>query len=167
MKLAAVNPRLDFDIEELLSKDVRKIRIGIVWLYLTEVCWAHDKVSEFLWKFKMCLIVIVNRFDHWKWLCMCYWLFQIFQLRGSTPSTVGFFPDMGMAHPQLHPLQQGLIQAASPSIGNHSDFLRRTISSQLTPMNGYKEPAPQVFYLSLFIHQQLIGRKSDSWKCWP
>ncbi|KAJ8618494.1 hypothetical protein MRB53_014680 [Persea americana] len=68
---------------------------------------------------------------------------KIFQSQGSTPPTLGFLPDMGMAHPQLHPLQHGFIQVASPSVGNHSDFLRRTISSQLTPMNRYKEPAPQ------------------------
>ncbi|XXG79993.1 hypothetical protein AAC387_Pa09g0954 [Persea americana] len=89
MKLAVVNPWLDFNIEALLSKD-------------------------------------------------------IFQSQGSTPPTLGFLPDMGMAHPQLHPLHHGFIQVASPSIGNHSDFLRRTISSQLTPMNRYKEPAAQI-----------------------
>lgn len=37
MKLAAVNPRLDFNIEALLSKDVRKIGIRTVWLCLMKV----------------------------------------------------------------------------------------------------------------------------------
>ncbi|XXG72787.1 hypothetical protein AAC387_Pa07g1803 [Persea americana] len=85
MKLATVNPQLDFNIEELLSKD-------------------------------------------------------IFQSHARTPSTLGFLPTIGITHPQLHPFQQGLVQAGIPSIGSHSDMLRRTISSPLTTMNGYKEP---------------------------
>ncbi|XP_058115086.1 transcription factor bHLH49-like isoform X2 [Magnolia sinica] len=89
MKLATVNPRLDFNIEGLLSKD-------------------------------------------------------IFQPRGGTPSTIGFSPDMSMVHPQLHPSQQGLIQAGIPAMGNPTETLRRTINSQLAAMNGYKEPGSQI-----------------------
>ncbi|KAK9707105.1 hypothetical protein RND81_07G172900 [Saponaria officinalis] len=52
----------------------------------------------------------------------------------SCPSGVGSSPSMPMAYPPLH-----------PGIANCSDFLRRTISSQLTNMGeGYKEPAHQL-----------------------
>eukprot|EP00268_Persea_americana_P030050 TRINITY_DN2909_c0_g1_i7.p1 TRINITY_DN2909_c0_g1~~TRINITY_DN2909_c0_g1_i7.p1 ORF type:complete len:500 (-),score=122.83 TRINITY_DN2909_c0_g1_i7:598-2097(-) len=89
MKLATVNPRLDFNLEGLLSKDI-----------------IHS--------------------------------------RGSVSSTIGFTPDVSMAHPQLHPSQHGLIQAGIPGLGNQSDALRRSIASQLVAMNGYKEPTPQM-----------------------
>ncbi|OVA10262.1 Myc-type [Macleaya cordata] len=92
MKLAAVNPRLEFSVEGLLAKDMLGSRGG--------------------------------------------------------PSPMGFSPDMSMAHPQLHPSQQGLIQAGITGMGNPSDVLRRTINSQLsqlTAMNvGYKELTPQI-----------------------
>ncbi|XP_058112437.1 transcription factor bHLH49-like isoform X2 [Magnolia sinica] len=89
MKLATVNPQLDFNIEGLLSKD-------------------------------------------------------ILQARSCVPSTIGFSPDMGISHSQLHASQRSLIQAGIPGIGNPSDMLQRTINSQLTAMNGYKELTPQI-----------------------
>ncbi|KAF8389872.1 hypothetical protein HHK36_024389 [Tetracentron sinense] len=90
MKLATVNPRLDFNIEGLLAKD-------------------------------------------------------ILQSRGVISSTMGFSPDMSMAHPPLHQSQQGLIQAGIPGMGKPSDAHRRTINSQFTAMNGgYKEPTTQI-----------------------
>ncbi|XP_073010319.1 transcription factor bHLH49-like [Typha latifolia] len=86
MKLAAVNPRLDFNLEGLLSKDL-----------------LHS--------------------------------------RGGPSSAIGFLPDM--IHPQLHPSQQGLLQAGMSGIGNSSDALRRAINAQLTTNNGFKEFTPQ------------------------
>ncbi|KAF3431656.1 hypothetical protein FNV43_RR26387 [Rhamnella rubrinervis] len=86
MKLATVNPRLDFNIEGLLAKDILQSRVG-------------------------------------------------------PSSTLAFSPDMPMAYPSLHPSQQGLIQAGIPGMGSSSDVLRRTLSSQLTPLTvGFKEP---------------------------
>ncbi|EOY01548.1 Basic helix-loop-helix DNA-binding superfamily protein, putative isoform 5 [Theobroma cacao] len=85
MKLATVNPRLDFNIEGLLAKDIIQSRAG--------------------------------------------------------PSSLGFSPDMSVGYPSLHPSQPGLVQAALPVMGNTSDVIRRTLSSQFTPMTGgYKEP---------------------------
>ncbi|OVA15415.1 Myc-type [Macleaya cordata] len=90
MKLAAVNPRLDLNIEGLLAKDILQSRVG-------------------------------------------------------PSSTMGFSPDMSMAHPQVHPSQPGLIQPGIPGMGNPSDALRRTINSQLMAMNaGYKDPNTQM-----------------------
>ncbi|XP_077222832.1 transcription factor bHLH49-like [Tasmannia lanceolata] len=89
MRLATVNPRLDFNIDGLLSKDILQSRAG-------------------------------------------------------PSSTIGFSPDMSVAHPQLHPSQQGLIQPGIPGIGNLSDALRRTINSQLSALNVYKETTPQI-----------------------
>ncbi|XP_077237668.1 transcription factor bHLH49-like isoform X2 [Tasmannia lanceolata] len=89
MKLAAVNPRLDFNVEGLLSKDILQSRAG-------------------------------------------------------PSASIGFLPDMSMAHPQLHPSQHGLIQQGIPGIGCPSEVLRRNINSQLNALNGYKETNPQV-----------------------
>ncbi|MQM19606.1 hypothetical protein Taro_052612 [Colocasia esculenta] len=87
MKLAAVNPRLDFNIEGLLSK-------------------------------------------------------EILQSRAISSSTFGFSPDM--AHHQIHPTQQALVQSGIPGIGNPSDAHRRSINAQLVAINAYKEPAAQI-----------------------
>eukprot|EP00257_Ricinus_communis_P014388 XP_015572050.1 transcription factor bHLH49 isoform X2 [Ricinus communis] len=86
MKLATVNPRLDFNIEGLLAKDI-----------------LHS--------------------------------------RAVPSSTLAFSPDMIMAYPPFNTSQPGLIQASFPGMESHSDVLRRTISSQLTPLSGvFKEP---------------------------
>ncbi|KAL4185637.1 hypothetical protein AMTRI_Chr10g231680 [Amborella trichopoda] len=89
MKLAAVNPRLDFNLEGLLQKD-------------------------------------------------------ILQARGSTSTSVGFTPDMNMAHPHMHPPQQGLVQMGIPGVANPVEMLRRTMNPHLNTMNGYKDSATQV-----------------------
>ncbi|KAJ6718631.1 STEROL REGULATORY ELEMENT-BINDING PROTEIN [Salix purpurea] len=87
MKLATVNPRLDFNIEGLLAKDI-----------------LHS--------------------------------------RAVPPSSLAFSSEMPMAYPALHQSQPGLIPTAFPGMESHSDILRRTINSQLTPMTaGFKEPA--------------------------
>ncbi|KAJ6772115.1 TRANSCRIPTION FACTOR BHLH49 [Salix koriyanagi] len=87
MKLATVNPRLDFNIEGLLAKDI-----------------LHS--------------------------------------RAVPPSSLAFSSEMPMAYPALHQSQPGLIATAFPGMESHSDILRRTINSQLTPMTaGFKEPA--------------------------
>ncbi|XP_024934325.3 transcription factor bHLH49 isoform X1 [Ziziphus jujuba] len=66
---------------------------------------------------------------------------DILQSRVGPSSTLAFSPEMPMSYPSLHPSQQGLIQAGHPGIGSSSDVLRRTISSQLTPLTGgFKEP---------------------------
>ncbi|KAJ6431982.1 hypothetical protein OIU84_019283 [Salix udensis] len=90
MKLATVNPRLDFNIEGLLAKDI-----------------LHS--------------------------------------RAVPPSSLAFSSEMPMAYPALHQSQPGLIPTAFPGMESHSDILRRTINSQLTPMTaGFKEPAQQL-----------------------
>ncbi|CAK7326436.1 unnamed protein product [Dovyalis caffra] len=87
MKLATVNPRLDFNIEGLLAKD-------------------------------------------------------ILQSRAVPPSSLAFSSEMPMVCPPLHQSQPGLIPTAFHGMESHSDILRRTINSQLTPMSaGFKEPA--------------------------
>ncbi|KAG1364324.1 transcription factor bHLH49 [Cocos nucifera] len=92
MKLATVNPRMDFNMEGILSKD------------LSQSCG------------------------------------------GSSSSMIGFSPDMIL--PQLHPSQQhGLVQFGISGMGNPSDAIRRAMNAQLTAMNGFKEPMPQVFLL--------------------
>ncbi|XVE91696.1 hypothetical protein REPUB_Repub01dG0032900 [Reevesia pubescens] len=86
MKLATVNPRLDFNIEGLLAKD-------------------------------------------------------IIQSRAGPSSALGFPPDMSVGYPPLHPSQPGLVLPALPFMGNNADIIRRTLSSQFTPMTGgFKEP---------------------------
>ncbi|KAK9107191.1 hypothetical protein Syun_023202 [Stephania yunnanensis] len=89
MKLATVNPMLDFNIEGLFAKEILHSRGG--------------------------------------------------------PSSLGFSPDMAIAHNQLHPQQQSLIQAGISGLGTTSEALRTTINSQLTPMTGaFKELPPQL-----------------------
>ncbi|CAA6670677.1 unnamed protein product [Spirodela intermedia] len=75
VELATVNPRLDFNIESLLSK-------------------------------------------------------EMLQPRGISSSSFDFSPEL--AHPQLHPPQQGLIQSGIPGLGNSSDLHRRSMNAQLT-----------------------------------
>ncbi|XP_008783047.2 transcription factor bHLH49 isoform X1 [Phoenix dactylifera] len=87
MKLANVNPRLDFNMEGLLSKD-------------------------------------------------------FFQSCGSSSSMIGFSPDT--IPPQLHPSQHSLVQFGISGMGNPSDATRRAMNAQLTAMNGFKEPTPQM-----------------------
>ena len=66
-------------------------------------------------------------------------------------SSLAFAPDMPITYPTLQPPQQGLIQPGIPGMGSSSDILRRTISSQMTPLpGGFKEPS-QVFSFSFFL----------------
>ncbi|KAG8652317.1 transcription factor bHLH49 [Manihot esculenta] len=86
MKLATVNPRLDFNIEGMITKDI-----------------LHSRVVP--------------------------------------SSNLEFSPEVPMVYPPFNASQPGLIQASFPGMENHSDVLRRAISSQLTPMTGvFKEP---------------------------
>ncbi|KAL9401918.1 hypothetical protein Peur_005767 [Populus x canadensis] len=67
---------------------------------------------------------------------------KILQLHAVPPSSLAFSLEMPMAYPPSHPSQPGLIPTAFPGMDNHSDIIRRTINSQLTPMTaGFKEPA--------------------------
>uniref|UniRef100_A0A6M2ESN0 BHLH domain-containing protein n=1 Tax=Populus davidiana TaxID=266767 RepID=A0A6M2ESN0_9ROSI len=67
---------------------------------------------------------------------------KILQLPAVPPSSLAFSLEMPMAYPPSHPSQPGLIPTAFPGMDNHSDIIRRTINSQLTPMTaGFKEPA--------------------------
>ncbi|XP_074274767.1 transcription factor bHLH49-like [Silene latifolia] len=86
MKLATVNPRVDFNIEQLLAKD-------------------HKFPSR---------------------------------------SSIGISPSMPMAYPPLHLSQPPILQPGLPGVGNCSELLRRTITSHLTNMGGYKEPTHQL-----------------------
>lgn len=90
MKLATVNPRLDFDIERLIAKDM-------------------------------------------------------FSARAGPSAGLGFSPDMPMAYPPLHQAPHSMMHPGLPGIGNSSDALRRTITSQLNNLGGgYKEPPQQL-----------------------
>nr|XP_010929074.1 transcription factor bHLH49 isoform X1 [Elaeis guineensis] len=64
------------------------------------------------------------------------------QTCGGSSSMIGFSPDMIL--PQLHPSQQGLVQFGISGMGNPSDAIRRAMNAQLTAMNGFKEPMPQI-----------------------
>ncbi|KAL3582061.1 hypothetical protein D5086_016393 [Populus alba] len=67
---------------------------------------------------------------------------DILQLHAVPPSSLAFSLEMPMAYPPSHPSQPGLVPTAFPGMDNHSDIIRRTINSQLTPMTaGFKEPA--------------------------
>lgn len=118
MKLATVNPRLDFNIESLLTKDVSKIASPLAPCKLLYVC-LHGHLLR-------------NRYISSS---------QILQSRAGPSSTLGFSPDVNMTYPQLHPSQAGLIQAGLPGMGNSSESFRRTMNIQLAAMSGgYKEP---------------------------
>ena len=76
---------------------------------------------------------------------------QILQSRAVPPSSLAFSSEMPMAYTALHQSQPGFIPTAFPGMESHSDILRRTINSQLTPMTaGFKELA-QV-HLSVFFY---------------
>ena len=94
---------------------------------------------------------------------------QILQLHAVPPSSLSFSLEMPMAYPPSHPSQPGLIPTAFPGMDNHSDIIRRTINSQLTPMTaGFKEPA-QVhllvdFYLLITLLLVFFLKKKNSRK---
>uniref|UniRef100_A0A2P2KEL4 Basic helix-loop-helix family protein n=1 Tax=Rhizophora mucronata TaxID=61149 RepID=A0A2P2KEL4_RHIMU len=84
MKLATVNPRLDFNIEGLLAKDSRAV----------------------------------------------------------SSSTMAFSPELPMVYPPMHPSQSGLVPATFPGMDGHSEVIRRSLGSHLTPMGvGFKGPS--------------------------
>ncbi|KAJ6429708.1 hypothetical protein OIU84_021166 [Salix udensis] len=67
---------------------------------------------------------------------------KMLQLHAVPPSSLAFSLEMPMAYPPSLPSQPGLIPTAFPGMDSHSDIIRRTINSQLTPMTaGFKEPA--------------------------
>ncbi|KAJ6318234.1 hypothetical protein OIU76_013716 [Salix suchowensis] len=64
------------------------------------------------------------------------------KLHAVPPSSLAFSLEMPMAYPPSLPSQPGLIPTAFPGMDSHSDIIRRTINSQLTPTTaGFKEPA--------------------------
>ncbi|XP_012080486.1 transcription factor bHLH49 isoform X2 [Jatropha curcas] len=66
---------------------------------------------------------------------------DILHPRAVPPSSLAFSPEMPIAYPPFNTSQPGLIQASFPGMETHSDVLRRTNNSQLTPMTGgFKEP---------------------------
>ncbi|XP_038983430.1 transcription factor bHLH49-like isoform X2 [Phoenix dactylifera] len=50
----------------------------------------------------------------------------------------------GLLSKDLHPSQQGLVQAGISGMGSPSDAVRRVMNAQLAVMNGFKEPTPQI-----------------------
>ncbi|KAJ6322130.1 hypothetical protein OIU77_012084 [Salix suchowensis] len=67
---------------------------------------------------------------------------KMLQLHAVPPSSLAFSLEMPMAYPPSLPSQPGLIPTAFPGMDSHSDIIRRTINSQLTPTTaGFKEPA--------------------------
>lgn len=99
MKLAAVNPRLDFNIESLLSKDVCNTRTNQNHINMHLVICTHVLVS----------------------------VTQFLQSHGGTSSAIGFSPDA--VHPQMHLSQQGLVQAEISGNLNHPNAFRRAVNS--------------------------------------
>ena len=83
---------------------------------------------------------------------------QILQSRAVPPSSLAFSSEMPMAYPALHQSQPGLIPTAFPGMESHSDILRRTINSHLTPMTaGFKEPAQVHLYLFYLFTDKTSG----------
>ena len=127
MKLATVNPRMEFNIEGLLTKDVRE--------------HTPKKHTHFL-----------IHLDRYLMFMRSLWLTkihsnssQIIHSRAGPSSSIGFPPDMAMPYPPLHPSQPVLNQAGHAGMGNSSDALRRTINSHFNEMSaGFKEPTSQV-----------------------
>lgn len=120
MKLATVNPRLDFNIEELLTKEVNRL------LESSDV-WNIFYVSylELLLVLSFCAQLIQSK---------------------AGPSLFGFPPDMPVPYLPQHSSHHGLIPPCLPTMGSSPDLLRRTINSQLTSLvGGFKEPV-QVFF---------------------
>lgn len=128
MKLATVNPRLDFNLEGLLTKEVCKCN----------PVPAHGGIKIEFWDF----VFLVPKKN-------CSSL-QILQSRAGPSSTLGYSHDMThmtMPFAPLHPSQPGV-----PVMANSSDALRRSINTQLAAMSeGYKEPSSQVHLLDLFV----------------
>ncbi|CAL9088368.1 unnamed protein product [Musa acuminata var. zebrina] len=60
----------------------------------------------------------------------------LFQSCNGPSATSGFSADI--AHPQLHPSQQGLIQAGLSDIVNPPDLFRRSINTQMAAVDGSK-----------------------------
>lgn len=82
---------------------------------------------------------------------------QIIQSRAGPSSTLGFSPDMSLGYPPLHPSQSALIQAHLPVMGDNADFIRRTLSSQFTPMTGgFKEPNQVFLFIFFFFLVQTL-----------
>ena len=130
MKLATVNPRLDFNLEGLLTKDV------------SDSVPTTNKRQMQIGMFFMSLVILRKNQSS----------LQILQSRSGPSSTLGYPPDITMPFPSLHPSQPGLIQTGLPGMANSSDVLRRSINTQLTSMSGgYKEPTPQVYFGDLEI----------------
>lgn len=121
MKLATVNPRLDFNIEELLTKEVSK-----------------PQKSNATWN-NLCASFFPSH-NHSFHISA-----QIIQSKAG-PSLFGFPPDLPMPYLPQHPSHHGLIPPCLPNMGSSPDLLRRTINSQLTSLvSGFKEPV-QVFF---------------------
>ena len=118
MKLATVNPQLDFNLQGLAAKDVS----------------FQSACTPARWIFLLC-----NRCP--TGYNTIYIFHQILQQRLGPSSALGFALEMPMDFPQLHPPQLGLIHSNLPSTANSSDMLTRTIHSEMTPLNGgFKEP---------------------------
>ena len=79
------------------------------------------------------------------------------QLHAVPPSSLAFSLEMPMAYPPSLPSQSGLIPTDFPGMDSHSDIIRRTINSQLTPMTaGFKESAQVHLYLDFYLMITLL-----------
>ncbi|KAJ6768598.1 STEROL REGULATORY ELEMENT-BINDING PROTEIN [Salix koriyanagi] len=82
---------------------------------------------------------------------------KMLQLHAVPPSSLAFSLEMPMAYPPSLPSQPGLIPTAFPGMDSHSDIIRRTINSQLTPTTaGFKEPAQVHLYLDFYLTITLL-----------
>ena len=130
MKLATVNPRMDFNMEALLSK---------------EVSWSNFLNS----------VSCLQERNHMNCLIRLLYLgeFQIFQSRGTLPQSLYPLDSSALAFPYGYHSQQGppSLQNGIPN-GSETPFsvnpltaaLRRTPSMQLPPIDGFSEAPSQV-----------------------
>lgn len=76
---------------------------------------------------------------------------QIIQSRAGPSFNLGFPPDLSVGYPSSHLSQPGLIQGSLPIMGNNADVIRRTLSSQFSPMTGgFKDPNQVFLHLLWF-----------------
>lgn len=135
MKLATVNPRMDFNMEALLSKDV-------------------SQFNSTTQTFQKYYLTIIRRFDTYLTIFLRIF-FQMFQSRGSLGHNMYQSETSTQAFPygfQSQPNQNYHKGTEFPfQINSLNPNLIRNSSMQLPPLDGFVEPTPQVINLILIV----------------